>query len=113
MTQRSFDGSNASIPEGRGPSSFAKSKYGTAIIPLMHEQGYFSAMFGDDILNQAALNAGATGKQSKHPLDRMLVTLSGLEKDERFQKQHIRGCDSRGNDRVVRLFTLKEEYRHV
>lgn len=86
------------------------SKYGDAIIPLMHRDGIYTAMFGDDILNEAALNAGARGKNAQHPLDRMMVTLSGLERDDRFEKARIYAHDSSGNNRILRLFTLKDEF---
>lgn len=46
-------------------------------------------------------------RRSVHPLDRNHSVLDALDKSPLFAKSHMHLCDSRGRDRVVRVFTLK------
>lgn len=46
-----------------------------------------------------------------HPLNRAQVAASWLGRDERFTISRMHGCDSNGRSRILRLYTLKEEFR--
>jgi formylmethanofuran dehydrogenase subunit B len=77
-------------------------------IDVMREEDFFTVMWGDGMLTTIGSRAGT---KQKHPLDRMTAVISALVKDKRFEAGHIHGHCSRGNARVVRSATLKEEFR--
>lgn len=63
-------------------------------------------MWGDGLLNDVAYGH-VTGRMANHPFDRMLAALNALERaPDLFEKRHIRGCDSRGQNRLIRGFKL-------
>lgn len=77
-------------------------------IEYMKREKYYTVMWGDGCLVDIA---HAANLKSRHPLDQMGPVISALTKDKRFTAGHIHGHCSRGNARVVRSATLKEEYR--
>ena len=51
------------------------------------------------------------GRNNPHPINRNLVVLNALDRDNRFKKFFIKCCGGRPNaEAIVRMFELKEEY---
>jgi hypothetical protein len=77
-------------------------------VRMIKASGLMTVVWGDGILVDICFNAGVP---YEHPLHAMQKTLAALAKDERFEAFHIRGNDSRGRQRRVRAFKLKEAFR--
>lgn len=91
---------------------------GDAMIALMVKYGggvCWSVCCMDGWMNDAFLDAKPEPKLWKgmnpHPLNRALVAASWLGRDERFAISRMRGHDSNGRSRILRRYTLKEEFR--
>lgn len=81
---------------------------GDLTIAYMKRERCFRVMWGDGCLCDIACDAGVT---VPHPLNKIDKAVSALSRDKRFDMKLTRGHDSRGRQRWVRLFTLREEYR--
>ncbi|UTC28713.1 hypothetical protein MARCHEWKA_02000 [Brevundimonas phage vB_BpoS-Marchewka] len=91
---------------------------GDAMIALMRREGggvIWSVCVMDGWMNSAFCDAVPEPKlwkgMSPHPLNRAQVAASWLGRDERFEIGRLHACDSLGRNRVLRLYSLKEEFR--
>ena len=80
-----------------------------AVAAQMRVEGCFTVMWLDGwILDQVG---DMVRVKIDHPMNRMRAIFSHLERCPMFEKRRIRGMDSRGRDRVVRGFRLREDHR--
>lgn len=93
-------------------------RVGDAMIRIMQREGggvCWSVCCMDGWMNQAFCETEPEPKLWKgmnpHPLNRAQVAASYLGRDDRFDIKRIRGCDSAGRERILRLYVLKEEHR--
>ena len=91
---------------------------GDAMIAILVREGggyMWSACVMDGWMNSAFCEAVPEPKLWKgmnpHPLNRAQVAASWLGRDERFAISRIHSNDSNGRSRILRLYTLKEEFR--
>jgi hypothetical protein len=85
-----------------------RSTVGDNTIAYMKQEGCFVVAWGDGCLVEIAFNSGIT---VSHPLNKMDKAVQALARDKRFECRLMRGHDSRGRQRLVRSFRLREEYR--
>ncbi|UTC28081.1 hypothetical protein GURKE_00490 [Brevundimonas phage vB_BpoS-Gurke] len=93
-------------------------RVGDAMIALMVEQGggvCWSVCVMDGWMNDAFFVEPPINLwkgMNPHPLNRAQVAASYLARDARFQISRMHGHDSNGRARILRLYTLKEEFRN-
>lgn len=88
----------------RGPSS---RHICDAAVAHMNKHSYERLCWGDGALVDIAC---AGGMLHGHPLDKMDRVFRAMERDDRFTKLYMRGHDSRGRPRRVRMFELRSEF---
>lgn len=81
-----------------------------------HGDGYWGLCVLDGAMNDVYFEIDPElplwRNMNPHPLNRARVVASWLDRDERFRTHLFRGHDSMGRDRLLRLYTLKEEFRN-
>lgn len=94
-----------------------RNRVGDAMVAHMnaHGTGYFSLCVMDGGMNDAVAELDPPLKLWKgmnpHPFNRAQVAASYLSRDDRFTVSRFHGCDGRGHARILRLYTLKAEFR--
>lgn len=95
----------------------SRNRVGDAVAAYMcrEGEGFFSLCVMDGAMNDAVCDLDPPLKLWKgmnpHPLNRAQVAASWLARDDRFEVKHFHAHDSLGRERVLRLFSLKEEFR--
>lgn len=94
-----------------------RNRAGDALIAWMRKNGYgcwsacvLDGMMGDiyfDIEPPLPLWKG----MNPHPINRAQVVASYIARDTRFEISRFHANDTAGRARVLRLYTLKEEFR--
>lgn len=93
-----------------------KTKIGDVAIEFINEEngfiigynefGLLADVFGEALKRGVIKEVGSRGgRLQPHPLNRQMVVLNALDRDERFRKFHIICCGS-GAERRVREFEL-------
>lgn len=92
-------------------------RVGDAMIKLMADDGGISwsicVLDGwmNDVFFQVDPPIPLWKGMSPHPLNRAQVAAAWIARDERFEISRFHAHDSRGHARILRLYTVKEEFR--
>ena len=92
-----------------------RNRVGTAMLAYMGREKCWSICVLDGAMNDITFDLDPPLKlwrgMNPHPLNRARVAASYLARDDRFEIRHLRAHDSRGRDRLLRLFKARPEHQ--
>lgn len=93
----------------------SRNRVGTAMLAYMNQEQCWSICVMDGAMNEITFDLDpplALWKgMNPHPMNRAQVAASYLARDDRFEIGRFHAHDTRGRERLLRLFKAKSEWR--